>query len=57
VSCLATPVATGTTAAGVTNSTQACAQYRYLAPNTPPTDTISSRQSLYMIRVGARFTF
>jgi hypothetical protein len=41
----------------VTNSTQACAQYRYLAPNTPPTDTISSRQSLYMIRVGARFTF
>ncbi len=57
VQCLATPVATGTTATPITNSSQACAQYRYLAPNTAPTDTIYARQSLYAIRVGARFTF
>ena len=68
--CLTGPVATGTTptAAQLTaNSTQACTQYRY-TPNqtavvngttqfTDPTDTIYSRQSLYTIRVGARFSF
>ncbi|UVO51534.1 carboxypeptidase regulatory-like domain-containing protein [Sphingomonas sp. SUN019] len=57
VQCLAAPVATGTAATAITNSSQACAQYRYLAPNSTPTDTIYSRQSLYAIRVGARFTF
>lgn len=58
--CLTTPVATGTnpTAAQQTaNTGQACAQYRYSAPTNTPTDTIYSRQSLYTIRVGARFTF
>ncbi|WP_156680157.1 TonB-dependent receptor [Sphingomonas profundi] len=62
VQCLTTPVATGTapTAAQQTaNSGQACAQYRYTSPNTQPSaqNVISSRQSLYQIRVGARFTF
>lgn len=35
----------------------ACTQYRYSAPTATPTDTIYTRQSLYSIRVGARFTF
>ncbi|TZG27422.1 TonB-dependent receptor [Sphingomonas montanisoli] len=58
--CLQTAVATGTTptAAQQTSSTsQVCAQYRYSQPNATPSTTISSRQSLYQIRVGARFTF
>jgi hypothetical protein len=59
VQCLQTAVATGTApgAAATTTSSQACAQYRYSAPAATPTDTIYSRQSLYSIRVGARFTF
>lgn len=58
--CLTTPVATGTAptrAQQTANTGQACAQYRYSAPTNTPTDTIYSRQSLYTIRVGARFTF
>ena len=50
--CLTTP---GGTAA--TTTAQPCAQYRYTTPTATPTDTIYSRQSLYTIRVGARFTF
>jgi hypothetical protein len=59
VQCLASPTPTNVSAAGVlvNNSAQPCAQYRYLAPNTAPTDTIYARQSLYSIRVGARVTF
>lgn len=59
VQCLQTPVATGTSpgTAAATTSTQACAQYRYQSPNSTPSDSIYSRQSLYTIRVGARFTF
>ena len=67
VSCLTTPVATGIAATGAqvaANASQACAQYRYDA-NTKdaagnfvaPSDTIYSRQSLYTIRIGARFSF
>lgn len=72
VTCLTTPTPTGTavvpvgTAAGqipagavavqAANSGQNCAQYRY-ASFTQPTPTIYSKQSLYAIRVGARFTF
>ena len=52
VQCLASPAG-----AQVTDSNQPCAQYRYLAPNNAPTDTIYARQSLYAIRVGARFSF
>lgn len=54
-------VATGTVAA---NAGQACAQYRYDANNKDaagnfiaPLDTIYPRQSLYTVRVGARFSF
>jgi hypothetical protein len=58
--CLQTPVATGTTptaAQSTTSTSQVCAQYRYSRPTTTPSTTISSRQSLYAIRVGARFSF
>ena len=67
--CLAAPVATGTATTGATsaNAGAACVQYRY-SPNqtasvngvtqfTDPSDTIYARQSLYTIRVGARFSF
>lgn len=45
--------------APTTNTSQPCAQYRYTSPNVSPAqqNVISSRQSLYTIRVGARFTF
>lgn len=43
--------------AATTTTAQPCAQYRYSAPTATPTDTIYSRQSLYTIRVGARFSF
>lgn len=58
VSCLQTPVATGTApgAAAVTSTTQACTQFRYTNPTVPAT-TLSPSVSLYQIRVGARFTF
>ena len=65
VQCLTTPVPTGTApgTAGATSTAQTCAQYRYTANLTSngafvnPSDTIYSRQSLYAIRVGARFSF
>jgi len=62
VQCLQTAVATGTnpTSAQTTaNSSQACAQYRYTAPRVAPDqqNVISSRQSLYSVRIGARFSF
>ena len=54
-----TAAATGTVAA---NASQACAQYRYspvsgAASFTAPSDQIYANQSLYSIRVGARFSF
>lgn len=67
--CLTRSVATGTATTGATsaNAGAACTQYRY-SPNqtavvngvtqfTAPTDTIYPRQSLYSIRLGARFRF
>jgi len=70
VQCLTTAVATGTaptaaqTTANAGTTPGVCAQYRY-TPNqadssgnfTAPTDTIYASQSLYAIRVGARFSF
>jgi hypothetical protein len=56
--CLVAPVATGTSP-GVSlaaNAGQACAQYRY-STNGVQTPTLYSRQSLYAVRVGARFSF
>ncbi|RVT43157.1 TonB-dependent receptor [Sphingobium algorifonticola] len=43
--------------AAATSTAQPCAQYRYSSPTATPTDTIYSRQSLYTIRIGARFSF
>ncbi len=59
VQCLTAPVATGASTTGFVagTSTDKCVQYRYLSPNTAPTDTIYARQSLYTIRIGARFSF
>lgn len=58
VQCLQAPVATGTApgTAATTTSTQACAQYRY-SNYRAQNPVVFSRQSLYAIRVGARFTF
>lgn len=56
VQCLTAPAATGTAGTVAANATQACNQYRYSNfVNTPA--QIFARQSLYQIRVGARFTF
>lgn len=46
----------------VTNVSQACAQYKYSPVNngtsfTTPTDQVYANQSLYSIRIGAKFTF
>ncbi|TKD51707.1 TonB-dependent receptor [Sphingomonas baiyangensis] len=60
VQCLTTPVATGTapTSAQIAaNSSQACAQYRYSSYAEPAEDVLELRRSLYLIRLGARFTF
>ena len=60
VQCLAVATPTGTApGAGVvnTNSSQACAQYRYSAFVNPNTAAVTVTQSLYQIRVGARFSF
>ena len=58
VSCLAAPVPTGSPATGVnTLPTQTCAQYRYSSYVAPRDSLITAAQSLYLIRVGARFSF
>jgi len=59
VQCLSVPTATGATpGAGVVNtsSTQNCAQYRYSGVRNPNIN-LSSRQSLYGIRVGVKVSF
>ena len=59
VQCLTTPTLTGTTpTAAVVNtaSTQNCAQYRYSGVRNPNIN-LSSRQSLYGIRVGVKLSF
>lgn len=60
VSCLSVATPTGTApAAGVTNTapTQTCAQYRYSTYKSPNDAVPSVANSLYLIRVGARFKF
>jgi len=54
VQCLTAPGG-----AVVTSTSQACGQYKYSAPTVTPDqqNVISSRPSLYTIRIGARFTF
>ncbi len=57
VQCLTAATPTGTAGTAPTSTGQACAQYRYSLPNATPSDTIYASQSLYTIRVGARFSF
>ncbi len=65
VQCLTTAVPTGATPAAAqiaATAAQACAQYRYSALGgttdfTTPTDQVYVNQSLYSIRIGARFSF
>ena len=59
VQCLTAVTPTGTAGTAATTTAQQCAQYRYSAPTTVPgaQNVISSRESLYSIRVGARFSF
>ena len=60
VTCLSAATPTGTApGAGVTNTTttQNCAQYRYSTYRAPNDAAISQLNSLYLIRIGARFTF
>lgn len=59
VQCLSVATATGTApGAGVVNtsSNQTCAQYRY-SQVTSPIQTLSTRVSLYQIRIGAKLKF
>ena len=56
VACLTAPAATGTAGTVATTSSQTCAQYRYsnvLAPN----EVLTSRVSLYGVRVGVKVNF
>jgi hypothetical protein len=61
VSCLTAPVATGTAPGAQTaaNTGQPCVQYRYQSPSATPASqqVVSTRQSLYQIRIGARISF
>ena len=59
VQCLTVAVPTGTAATTAqinTAPTQTCTQYRYSAV-VAPQENLQSRQSLYQIRVGAKFKF
>lgn len=59
VQCLSVATPTGTApGAGVvnTNSTQTCAQYRYSAAQSSISESVNTTQSLYLIRLGIRFT-
>ena len=58
VQCLAFATPTGVSGAGVVSNapTQPCAQYRY-STFTQPAEATVSNNSLYAIRLGARFTF
>lgn len=58
VTCLTTAqTAPGLTGTAAKDASQPCVQYRYNMPNATPSDTIYANQSLYAIRVGARFSF
>ncbi|WP_174279208.1 TonB-dependent receptor [Sphingomonas bacterium] len=48
---------TGLPAVGDTTSSQVCAQYRYSSYVGPNAKNLNITQSLYTIRIGARFTF
>ena len=60
VQCLSVAVPTGTTPTAAQINTapnQPCVQYRYTGYVEPNEKTVETRRSLYLIRVGARFSF
>jgi hypothetical protein len=60
VQCLQSQVATGTTPTAAqfsTSTATACAQYRYSTYRAPATGNLTVNNSLYLIRIGARFSF
>ena len=59
VQCLSVATPNGTTPTAVVNTTssQPCVQYRYSSYVAPAEKSINITQSLYTIRIGARFTF
>ncbi len=58
VQCLTAPVTAANPNPTVATSTaQACAQYRYSSYRAPNTGQVSINNSLYLIRIGARFSF
>ena len=57
VQCLTTAGNANNAGVVATTSSQPCAQYRYSAYTNPSTSAVNITQSLYAIRIGARFTF
>lgn len=57
VQCLTTAGNANNGGAVATTSAQPCAQYRYTAFTNPNTSAVNITQSLYAIRIGARFSF
>ena len=57
VQCLTTAGNANNAGVAATTTAQPCAQYRYSAFNMPNTGSVTFNQSLYQIRLGARFTF
>jgi len=57
VQCLTTPGNANNGGIVATTTAQPCAQYRYTSFTNPNTQSVSFNQSLYQIRIGARFSF
>ena len=57
VQCLTTPGNANNGGTVATTTAQPCAQYRYTSFTNPNTQAVSFNQSLYQIRIGARFSF
>lgn len=57
VQCLTTAGNANNGGTVATSSTQPCAQYRYSSYNSPNLSSVNFTQSLYQIRLGARFSF
>lgn len=57
VQCLQAPAATGTAGVVSTSAATPCAQYRYSSYREPNEAAVQFNSSLYLIRIGARFTF
>jgi len=57
VQCLITAGNANNGGTVATSTAQPCAQYRYSSFTSPSTQTLNFTQSLYQIRIGARFSF